>query len=160
MYKTNCIFSEEVIEQQIRIWGIQNYSFFPTLSVITNNLRYFSSKSEQFQILTPCTNLKWPLTYIWLKSYLTQNLSIRFAWNYTFLESLWQDWTIWHLFQRNRSMFQFWPMHVELSRSMAATLETPQYVAYQKNVAFALLSLSTKFQTFNKCRTIMPLSCA
>ena len=27
--------------------------------------------------------------------------------------------------------------HVELSRSMAAILEMPQYVAYQKNVAYA-----------------------
>ena len=34
-------------------------------------------------------------------------------------------------------MFQFLT-HVELSRSMAAILEMPQYVAYQKNVAFDL----------------------
>ena len=38
-------------------------------------------------------------------------------------------------------MFQFLT-HVELSRSMAAILEMPQYVAYQKNVAYALLTLS------------------
>ena len=39
-------------------------------------------------------------------------------------------------------MFQFLT-HVELSRSMAAILEIPQYVAYQKIVAFALFTLST-----------------
>ena len=32
------------------------------------------------------------------------------------------------------NMFQFLT-HVEFSRSMAAILEMPQYVAYQKNVA-------------------------
>ena len=46
--------------------------------------------------------------------------------------------------------------HVELSRSMAAILEMPQYVAYQKNVAFALFILSTKSHTFNRYCTIMP----
>ena len=45
-------------------------------------------------------------------------------------------------------MFQFLT-HAELSRSMAAILEMPQYVAYQKNVAFALSTLSTKSHTFN-----------
>ena len=34
--------------------------------------------------------------------------------------------------------------HVELSRSMAAVLEMSQYVAYHKNVAFALIRLSAK----------------
>ena len=54
-------------------------------------------------------------------------------------------------------MFQFLT-HVELSRSMAAILEMPQYVAYQKNVAFALFTVSTKSHTFNRyCTiTIMP----
>ena len=56
-------------------------------------------------------------------------------------------------------MFQFLT-HVELSRSTAAILEMQQYVAYQKNVAYALLTLSTISQTFNKYRTIMPISCA
>ena len=32
---------------------------------------------------------------------------------------------------------------------MAAILEIPQYVAYQENVAYALLTLFTKAQTFN-----------
>ena len=41
------------------------------------------------------------------------------------------------------TMFQFL-IHVELARSMAAILEMPQYVAYQKNVAYALFTLSTK----------------
>ena len=52
-------------------------------------------------------------------------------------------------------MFQFLT-HVELSRSMAAILEMPQYVAYQKNVAFALFTLFTKSHTFNRYCTIMP----
>ena len=54
-------------------------------------------------------------------------------------------------------MFQFFT-HVELSRSIAAILQIPQYVAYQKNVAYALFTLSTKFHTFNRYSTIMPLS--
>ena len=41
---------------------------------------------------------------------------------------------------------------------MTAILEIPQYVAYQKNVVYALFTLSTKSHTFNKYRTIM-LSC-
>ena len=41
--------------------------------------------------------------------------------------------TSYHYIQRNRSMFQFLT-HVELSRSMVAILEMPQYVAYQKIV--------------------------
>ena len=42
-------------------------------------------------------------------------------------------------FQRYRSMFQFL-IYVKLSRSMAAILEMPQYVAYQTNV-YALLTI-------------------
>ena len=52
-------------------------------------------------------------------------------------------------------MFQFLT-YVELSMSMAAILEMPQYVAYQKKVAFALFTLSTKSHTFNRYCTIMP----
>ena len=52
-------------------------------------------------------------------------------------------------------MFKFLT-HVELSRSMAAILEMPQYVAYQKNVAFALFTLATKSHNFHRYRTIMP----
>ena len=55
-------------------------------------------------------------------------------------------------------MFQFLT-RVELSKSMTAILEVPQYVAYQKNVAYALFTLSTKSHNFNKYRT-MTLSCA
>ena len=40
-------------------------------------------------------------------------------------------------------MFQFLT-NVELSKSMVAILEMPHYVAYQKNIAFGLLTLSTK----------------
>ena len=43
------------------------------------------------------------------------------------------------------------------SRSIVAMLEMPQYVAYPKNVAYALFTLSTKSHTFNKYCTIMPL---
>ena len=58
-------------------------------------------------------------------------------------------------------MFQFLT-NVKLSRSTAAILEIPQYVAvaYREYVAYALLSLSTKSLTFNKHRTIMAISCA
>ena len=35
-------------------------------------------------------------------------------------------------------------------------MKMPQYVAYQKNVAFALFTLSTKSHTFNRYCTIMP----
>ena len=54
-------------------------------------------------------------------------------------------------------MFQFLT-NVELSRSMVAILEMPQYVAYQELVAHDLLSLPAKSHTFNKYRTIMPIS--
>ena len=37
--------------------------------------------------------------------------------------------TLLHYFQRNWGMFQFLT-HVEISRSMTAILEMPQYVAY------------------------------
>ena len=58
-------------------------------------------------------------------------------------------------------MFQFLThVHVELSRSMAAFLEMPQYVAYQKNVAYGLFTVSTKSHTFNRYCTIIPVSCA
>ena len=59
------------------------------------------------------------------------------------------------------TLFQFLT-HVELSKSMVAILETPQYVAYQKNVAYAsiLFTLSTKSNIFNSYCKIMPLSCA
>ena len=66
--------------------------------------------------------------------------------------------TIWHCFQRNRSMFQFLT-HVELSRSMAAILEMPQYVAYQKNVVYAFIKLRAKSHSFNILCTMDGLSC-
>ena len=55
-------------------------------------------------------------------------------------------------------MFQFLT-HVELSRSMAAILEMPQYVAYQKNVVYAFIKLSAKSHSFNILRTMDGLSC-
>ena len=66
--------------------------------------------------------------------------------------------TIWHYLQRNRNMFQFLT-HVELSRSMAAILEMPQYVAYQKNVVYAFIKLSAKSHSFNILCTMDGLSC-
>ena len=53
-------------------------------------------------------------------------------------------------------MFQFLT-HAELSRSMAAILEMPQYVAYQKNVAYAFIKLSAS--QFNILCTKDGLSC-
>ena len=55
-------------------------------------------------------------------------------------------------------MFQFLT-HVELSRSMAAILEMPQYVAYQKNVIYTFIKLSAKSHSFNILRTMDGLSC-
>ena len=55
-------------------------------------------------------------------------------------------------------MFQFLT-HVELSRSMAAILEMPQHVAYQKNVVYAFIKLSAKSHSFNILRTMDGLSC-
>ena len=60
--------------------------------------------------------------------------------------------------QRNWSMFQFLT-HVELSRSMAAILEMPQYLAYQKNVVYAFIKLSAKSHSFNILCTMDGLSC-
>ena len=50
-------------------------------------------------------------------------------------------------------MFQFLT-HVELSRSMAAILEMPQYVAYQKIVVHIDKYYCGKFPAFNKMCTI------
>ena len=55
-------------------------------------------------------------------------------------------------------MFQF-STHLELSRSMAAILEMPQYVAYQKNVVYAFIKLSAKSNSFNILCTMDELSC-
>ena len=55
-------------------------------------------------------------------------------------------------------MFQFLT-HVELSRSMTAILEMPQYVAYQKNVVYAFIKLSAKSHSFNMLCTMDGLSC-
>ena len=42
---------------------------------------------------------------------------------------------------------------------MAAILEMPQYVAYQKNVVYAFIKLSAKSHSFNILCTIDGLSC-
>ena len=47
----------------------------------------------------------------------------------------------------NRSIFQYLT-HAYPSRSMAAILEMPQYVAYLKNVAYGFIKLSSKSQQF------------
>ena len=54
-------------------------------------------------------------------------------------------------------MFQFLT-HVELSKSMAAILEMPQYVAYQKHVVYVFIKLSAKSHSFNILRTMDGLS--
>ena len=55
-------------------------------------------------------------------------------------------------------MLQF-STHMELSRSMAAILEMPQYVAYQKNVVYAFIKLSAKSHSFKILCTMDGLSC-
>ena len=56
-------------------------------------------------------------------------------------------------------MFQFLT-HVELSRSIAAMLEIPQYVAYLKNVDYAFIKLSAKSHNFNILCTMDVLTCS
>ena len=55
-------------------------------------------------------------------------------------------------------MFQFLT-HVELSRSLSAILKVPQYVAHQKNVAYAFITLSAKYHILNILCTMNGLSC-
>ena len=55
-------------------------------------------------------------------------------------------------------MFQFMT-YVELSWSLAAILEMPQYVSYQKNVAYTFIKLSVKSLSFNILCTLDLLSC-
>ena len=54
-------------------------------------------------------------------------------------------------------MLQF-STHMELSRSMAAILEMPQYVAYQENVVYAFIKLSAKSHSFKFCAQWMALA--
>ena len=61
--------------------------------------------------------------------------------------------TIGHYFQRNRSMLQFLT-YVELSRSVAAILEMPQYKAYQKILAHLYWYCCGKSPAVNKLCTI------
>ena len=42
---------------------------------------------------------------------------------------------------------------------MAAILEMPQYVAYQKDVVYGFIKLSAKSHSFNILRTMDDLSC-
>ena len=56
-------------------------------------------------------------------------------------------------------MFQFLTQ-VELSRSMAAILQMPQYVAYPENVAYAVIKLSAKSHNCNILCTLGVLSCS
>ena len=128
---------------------------FPNLCVHTNNLRYVSLKSKQFKILTPVRILNdlWPII---LCNFKTKHR--RFNKLYIFGVLMTRQ-TIWHYFQRNRSMSQFLT-HMELSRSKTAILERAQNEAYQKNVVYALFTLFTKSHTFTRYCTIMPLSCA
>ena len=63
--------------------------------------------------------------------HVSESICIENALNYTFLESFMTGQTILPYFQINRSMSQFLT-HMEPSRSIAAILEMPQCVAYQK----------------------------
>ena len=54
-------------------------------------------------------------------------------------------------------MFQFLT-HMEFSRSMVAILEMPQYVAYPKNIAYAVIKFSAKSHNFDILRTMDVLS--
>ena len=66
--------------------------------------------------------------------------------------------TIWYYFQRKWNIFQFLT-HMELSRSLTAILEMPQYVAYLKNFVQAFIKLSAKSHNFNILCTMNVLSC-
>ena len=48
--------------------------------------------------------------------------------------------------------------HVELSRSMAAILEVPQYVAYRKNVVYAFLNSVQSLTVLTFCAQWMGLA--
>ena len=50
-------------------------------------------------------------------------------------------------------------LKVEFSRSMVAILEMPQYVAYPKNLAYAVIKLSAKSHNFHILYTMNVLSC-
>ena len=54
-------------------------------------------------------------------------------------------------------MFQFLT-HVELSRSMAAILQMPQYMAYQKNAVYALLNSVQSLTVLTFCAQWMGLA--
>ena len=138
----------EVIGQDISIWGTQNY-LFPILCVNTNNLRYVSSKSKHFLDFDPLYKLGLTLDIISdsKNKHRRCKKTIHFGISYSKTNNL-------TLFSEK------FLTHVELSRSTAAILQMPQYVAYQKNVAIALLTFSTRFYTFNSNRTKMQISCA
>ena len=54
-------------------------------------------------------------------------------------------------------MFQFFT-HVKLSRSMAAILELPQYVAYQKMLLMRLLNSAHSLTVITFCAQLMCLA--
>ena len=66
--------------------------------------------------------------------------------------------TFWHYFQRNWSMFKFLA-HAKPPRSMVATLEMPQYVAFLKNIAYCFIKLSAKSHSLNILCIMDMLSC-
>ena len=117
-------------------------------------MRYFSLKLEQFQILTPVQiwNDLWPIILCNLKTKHRRCIKL-----YIFRILMIRQ-TKRHYFRRNRSMFQFLT-HVELSRSMTAILEMPQYVTYHKNVVYAFIKLSAKSHNFNILCTMNRFSC-
>ena len=123
-------------------------------SKVISNL-YRGSKSKVAPILMKhiqMWNDLWPIILCNLKTKHRRCIKLYIFW------ILMTRQTIWHCFQRNRSMFRFLT-HVELSRSMAAILERPQYVAYQKNVVYTFIKLSAKSHSFNILCIMDGLSC-
>ena len=80
--------------------------FFSNVHANTNNLSHISWKLEQFWILTPCTNLKCPLTYNLMYSNLKTKhrrcIKLHFRNPYHKTNNL-------ALFSENKSCFNFWP---------------------------------------------------
>ena len=122
MHKLYRLMDLQVICHHQAIWGFQNYHFSDSF-FNTNNLRYVSSNIQLYIFWMTFDLCK---TIIFYNSKIKHRRCIKLI-----ILILMRRRTIWCYFQRNRSMFKFLT-HVELSRSTAAILEMPQYVAYLK----------------------------
>ena len=123
---------------------------FLNLCVNTNNWGRFRQNLSNFRLWLLYNH--WPIFLCNLKNKHRRCIQLYIFGIFTTRQ------TFWHYVQGNRSMLQFL-IHVELSRSMAATLKMPQYAADQKNVANNLIILSAKSHSFNISCTINVLSC-